>query len=502
MAFIIDLLNGSDIPIGDGPLHNVLNVSVTESLDQSGQIQFTLPATDYRAATLLDAAVKFRIRFDDAAGTYVYGWLAGDTLDAASERPTRQVQGFDLLTELGNKSIGWWCYYEAENLNTVILPQLIANTGWSLGTVDAGLGDYTQRFDGDSRLAALIKITQQLGKHFRRGSTLRTLDFGAFGALSPIRLTNVHHALVAQETNEAIAIIGSLQLIRDRAAVVHRVYPWGAGDDGGNTDREKVSLWYLDKADSRWADIGITQGVRGGTTTVTAVGADGHQYITSDTTGFIVWPIQQLAWVTDPDDLTQEFGYNFVVDEVHTDADVIVRGSPLLPGAPGNPIPAPTVFPVTLIGNPQLYLQTTDYDPAAPLEATIIFNDIKSIGSSAELLAMMAPQLFLRAQRYLQTHSVPQRTYRISVIAAPYTLRVGDKVRVIYTGAVTQSGVTVNWIDLDEELYLINITRTFSADGSQSATLDVSNIDMQPLDEASALAGNTEQVNAIAVNAR
>lgn len=515
MSFIIDLLNGSGVPIGDGPLTNVLNVSVGEALDEAGQIQFSLPATDYRAATLIDQAAKFRVRLHDDRGVeadrYIYGVLGGDTIDAASEQPTRQVQGFDLLAELGNKAVGWWCFYENSDINTVILPDLIADTNWSLGTIEAGLGDYTQRFDGDSRLAALIKLTQQLGKHFRMGSTLRTLDFGTFGTVSAVRLTNVQHALRAQDANTNIAIIGSLQLTSDRAAVIHRIYPWGAGEDGGNINREKVSLWYLPhvgmfgaaSTDARWADIGITQGVRGATTLIDYVHDSGSSvnnlYDVDSTAGFIPQdpvtsvPYQQLAWVRDPDDLTQPIGFNFVTENVADATHMEVRGSPNIP-------PAASAGD-TLIGNPQLYLQTADYDPNDPREAVVIFNDVKTISADARNLAAVAPQLFMRAQRYLATHAVPQRTYSLSVLRAPYTLRVGDKVRVIYRGAVTRRGVTVNWIDLDEELYLIKITRMYNADGSTSATLDVSNIDAQPLDDVSALADNSGQVGALAVNA-
>ena len=507
MSFIIDLLNGSDVPIGDGPLTNVLNVSVGEALDEAGQSQCGLPATDYRAATLIDQAAKFRVRFDD--GTLVYGLIAGDTIDAASEQPTRQVQGFDLLAELGNKSIGWWCYYEASDINTVILPDVLTGTNWSLGTVEAGLGNFTQRFDGDSRLAALIKLTQQSnGKHFRQGSTRRTLDFGSFGTVLPVRVTNVQHALRAQDANAAIAIIGSLQLTSDRAAVVHRIYPWGAGDDNGNVHREKVSLWYLPHAgmfdpdgtvvtDARWANIGIAPGVRGAVTTITNVQdiGDGtnNLYLVGSTAGFMTWPIQQLAWVRNPADLTQALGFNFVPAIIFDSTSLEVHGSPN--------IPAPAAAGDTLYGNPQLYLQTADYDPNDPREAVVIFNDVKSMSSNASDLSSVAPQLYLRAKRYLDTHSAPQRTYQLSVLRAPYTLRVGDKVRVIYRGAVTRRGVTVNWIDLDEELYLIKITRTFNADGSTAATLDVSNIDAQPLSDVSALADNSGQVGAIAVNA-
>ena len=125
-TFTIDLLDASNNPIGSGPLTNVLSVSAQEKLDEAGQVSFTVPATDDRVATDIDQADRFRVRL--SSGAYIYGIIEKDTLDAASEQPTRTIVGANMLQELQQYSMGWWCFYASSNLNTVILPELVAGS--------------------------------------------------------------------------------------------------------------------------------------------------------------------------------------------------------------------------------------------------------------------------------------------------------------------------------------------------------------------------------------
>jgi hypothetical protein len=503
-AFIVDLMDTNHVPIGDGPLHNVLNVSVTESLDEAGQIQFSVPATDPRAATYLDQALRFRVRFSD--GTEVYGLKSGDTIDAVQDAPTRTITGQGMLGELGRYSCGWWCFYcdpdtqAGMDIGTVVLPDLLGAAGWSAGTLDNDLGDFYGRFDGDSILAALIKITQQTpGKHFRLGDTLRTLDMGAFGVLNTtVRFINVPHLLVAQESNPDIAIITALQVAQDYAPIVNRIIPWGAGEDSGDTYRAKVKLFHLDRNDERWANIHVKAGIRGGTATISSIGTTGTHddlYYVDTLAGFFEWPIQQLLWCQSPSDLTQPIGYDFVVDQLHSSApiNIEVRDS----GNPSGFPPTPPSFPAYLYGNPQLYLQDDTAWSADPHEATVVFNDITLNDLSTGEWAQGASQLYNRAWRYLQTHKEPRRSYTLSAMACPDSVRAGDKIKVEYHGQVTSGGLNYGWIDVDEELYVIRITRTYDASGATQARIEVSNVDDQATNDQTVIYDQAAQVGSI-----
>jgi hypothetical protein len=486
-TFTIDLLDASNNPIGDGPLQNVLSVSAQEKLDEAGQVSFTVPATDTRAATLIDQADRFRVRL--SSGAFIYGIIEKDTLDAAIDQPTRTITGANMLRELSAYTMGWWCFYANSNINTVILPELVAGTGWTLGTIDAGLGTLYYRFDGDSRLAALIKIANNTGMHFRLGTAFRSIDFGEFGVSSGVTFQNVPDGRPAWDD---LVIIKSLQVISDRGPVVNRIYPWGAGQDGGDTNRAKVSLFHLTPGDSRWQYIKCKPGVRGATATVTAVGADGKQYITTETTGFFDNPITQLLWCYDPDALNLGCAYDFVIDEVHAGADVLVRGSPTIPAEPAS-------FPVYLISNPQLYIEDATAYADDPHEAVIIFSDVSLTNLSLGAFESAASQLYYRAAQYLATHKVPQIAYAVSVFNCPDTLHVGDLVHVTYSGTVTRNGVTIDWVDVDTDLFVINITRQYNADGSTSATVEVSNLQRQTSDSTLAVAESAGMVGTHAI---
>lgn len=492
--YVIDLLDSSNNPIGSGPLHNVLSVSVNERLDEAGTVSFSVPATDTKAAELIATADRFRVRF--ASGVLRYGIIDKDVIDAATDQPVRTVTGYDMLRELAHYSMGWWCFYADKDINTVVLPELVADTPWATGTIDAALGDLYYRFDGDSRLSALYKIAQTTGKHFRLGSTFRTFDFGAFGAASSIRFANVAHAQRDTDTTTDLAIIGSLQITSDRGPVVNRIIPWGAGEDGGDTNRAKVSLFHLTPGDSRWANIKAKAGVRGTETTISAVGESfgipNARYTVADSSGFYEEPVNQVMWCYDKDDLTLGLGYDMVISDIEDATHIVVRGSPSIPSPP-------TSFPATFISNPQLYIQDDTAWADDPHEAVLIFTDVTLTDLGLDAFELAASQLYERAYNYLQAHKVPQVSYAVSVLNCPESLRVGDTVQIIYRGVVTRSGAAVKWVDINESLNVINITRTFNADGSTSATVEVSNIARQATDSATSMFDNGAQVTAQAV---
>ncbi len=488
--FVVDLLDSSNNPIGSGPLQNVVSVSVASKLDEAGEIIFSVPATDTKAVALISTAYRVRVRL--SSGALHYGIIDRDFIDVTADQPTRTVRCFDILRELAHYTMGWWCFYNQQDMNTVVLPDLVADTPWSTGVIDAALGNLYYRFDGDSRLAALYKIAQVTGKHFRLGTTLRTFDFGAFGVASSIRLINVDHALKAQDTTTDIAIIGSLKIINDRSPVINRIIPWGAGQDGGDTNRAKVSLFHLTPGDSRWANIKVKPGVRGAQTTISAVGeafgVPNARYTVADSTGFLESPITQVFWCYDPDDLTLGFGYNMVIRDVESPTSIVVRGSPTIPSPP-------TSFPAYIISNPQLYIEDATAYAAEPRESVKVFTDVTLTDTSSTQFEYAASELYNRAWNYLQTHKTPQTTYAISVFNCPDSLKPGDTVQVIYRGAVTRDGVVVKWVDVNDTFNVVNITRTFEANGSTLATIEVSDLLRQPTGSSTALSDAGEQVD-------
>ncbi|CAG0959216.1 hypothetical protein PLCT2_00656 [Planctomycetaceae bacterium] len=54
--------------------------------------------------------------------------------------------------------------------------------------------------------------------------------------------------------------------------------------------------------------------------------------------------------------------------------------------------------------------------------------------------------------------------------------------------------MTYKWVEVDEDLY---VARTFNADGSTAATVQVSNVDDQAVNDAAVIYDQASQVNSI-----
>ena len=108
-------------------------------------------------------------------------------------------------------------------------------------------------------------------------------------------------------------------------------------------------------------------------------------------------------------------------------------------------------------------------------------------------------RLGLESHAYFRGHAV-QLVNRLRLQGLLQGRRAGvlsQAKRVINRGVATRAGALYQWIDLDEELFVIQITRTFNADGSTSAPVQVSNVDDQAVNAATVIYDQASQVNSI-----
>ncbi len=479
----ITLLDSSSAIIGDGPLLAISRAAFTESLDRAGEFSIELPATDERVINYLASAVYVRFK---AADGYTRTGLIDGLTTKIGRVPLIIVTGYDLLRELGIYTCGWYADYKTnhgggvygDDVNSDIIPDLLGNTGWSQGAIDAGLGYYVGSFNSLSRLAAFDKLAKALNLHYRQGATERDFDFGQFGDSSGFRLMNVPHVLRAQDDNAALGLIDALEIIEDKEDVVNLIIPYGAGEDGSYlvlsaTEYGKVKLKDLCEAGTTLPDyiaddVYVVPGIKGVETTVTANGSTTTVTVAS-TTGMAAGDKVFCGDKTNAQDDANTL--NWTISSI-TDATHVVMSS------------AQTVTNgMNFITFPNFGVVDAVAYAANPREATIVFAEVEiPYRTTAGNIAQFIPTayvLYKRAKTYLDQHATAARSYRVTPTRLPSTLQPGDTIRVIYHGRVTRNGVTAEWLDLDEDLYVINITRTYNADGTVAATLDVSDYNRQ-----------------------
>jgi hypothetical protein len=488
----IDLLDSSDNLIGDGPLTNLISVSIAEKLDEIGEVSFSLPATDEKAIAYVGSAVRARVTAPD-------GYTATGIIRSRKSTispPVLNVSGPDLLAELSALTCGWLAVYNTnagggiygDDINSVVLVNLLTGSGWSAGSIDASLGLFYGSFNGESRFSALGMLRKRVGKHIRQGSTARTLDFGSFGTAHGYRLQNVAHILKAQDANANLGIVDALEVLQDRDEVCNLIIPFGAGEDGnflisGGYDWGKVRLVdLLQTGVYTITDIKVRPGLRGVETT-SAAGSSGTTLNVASTTGFRAGSRIFIGDKTNADSAATYKWWATTIASI-TNSTQMQLSAALAAGLPAG---------ANVISDPQYYLYDATAYAANPREATKSFSEIdvpnRKVSGNIAQFVPAAKALYDRAQAYLADHKTARSVYRVTPIKVPTDLRVGQTVRLDYHGKVTRNGVTQSWLDVAADLYVLSITRTYNADGSTTATLEISDVLSQRQSDGEMIAG-------------
>ncbi|RLC72139.1 MAG: hypothetical protein DRI81_16780 [Chloroflexi bacterium] len=459
--FVADILDASGNIVGPGPLFEILSVEVTEELDRGGQVAIVTPATDERVIDWVATNRKLRVRVRE--GTMATFIVQNMDYVGSGKTPTLRISGPDLLGELLYLTTGYNRTYNNLDLRTAVVgttatsTSLLGGTGWTQGTVE-NYGNVTIEYDAQTRLAALITLAEQLGRHIRQGSTEQTLDFGLFGSSSGCRITNVHHALLRQSSKEAkLAYVAQAQIGTISADIENRILPLGK------------SKFDMRDATNASANIKVRagQGPLGATTLITANIGPGTNPIpvtagtgTNFTVGEEIWIGVSATWATAHEVAT--------VQNVAANSITLTAGTAVAHSIGDN-----------VLQRPQFYVEDTASQASYGVrENTAQFNWIGPI--DATILAdrqQAADMLYAAVNARLTRHSESYRSYILSqVVNLPYDLRVGEKVRLTYRGNVKAWGENVFFIDIDDEFYVIKITRKFAATGAETASVAVANV--------------------------
>lgn len=378
--FYIDVLDASDNILGDGPLNNVVSIQDTKSLDRIGTASFEMPAGDPRA-THIQAGRQFDVydRIDGYVGRFQY---KSQTLSQSTAGAMLRVSCYDQLKELAQETVKFRRTYADTAVETVVAALVALSTDWS-SNVDADIGDTSVTYEGESILRAIDVLRERWGQHYRL-SDGPTLEFGAFGTASGVRLTNLRGQVQTDmEGHAEVAIIESITLVEESDEVFNKIIALGAG--------QGVSQITLDDA-----TLGST------------VEWNGRTY--------------QVDSITNPDGTTTSYIY---------DADSV-----------------------------------TDYGARWQVAT---FSDIRPITNSDANRTNAGEALKWATCAYLEQHRTPLVSYGVSVRGLRQEISVGDTVKLVYRGMVEDYA----YIDVDEDFYVTDITRTRHADGGRYATLTI-----------------------------
>jgi hypothetical protein len=475
--FVIDMLDAAGNIVGPGPLYNILNVVTVEELDRAGSMTVEVPASDDRVYDYIQNEYQMVLRTNYNA-TIARGIVKSIEKIAPESGgiPIWRMSGPDLLGELMNLTTGTDNTYDTLDVSAQIIgtnataTSLLGGTGWTQGTVTIDAADATQtvRFKNQTRLNALIALAQQMGYHFRQGGTARTLDFGVFGADSGVRATSpaasdnhggsgYYEKSSIDASNAVRGYISSVQLSDSISTeLANRIFPQGK------------SGFDMRDAPSALSDILVraNPGPLGYTTTADG-NTSGATIPCAATTGFVVG---EYVWIGDADDWTADHEYG-VIDSISAGVSITLVDDLTNSYTSGADVLQRPEFYVESAASQASYGVREDvrqYQWIGPAQTST--GEVEQEGA--------ATTLYFAAQADLVRYANPYQSYTLGrVFGFPISVRVGQKIRVVYKGTTSYFGGE-SWLDIDADLYVMKITRTFSANDGAWANVIVSNTGM------------------------
>lgn len=533
----VDVTNNAGVIQGGGPLFNVISVEEIETLDEAGKVAIAVPGHDTRAIALLSAS-NTRIR------PKVDGVELRTGIVHQFDPVNFQASGLDLIGELGYLTCGYDRAYNDYDVRTEIIgatgtaSSLLESTGWTQGSVE-DIGKATIKFDGETRLRAILMLAEQLGRHVRQGTSEQTLDFGLFGVDSGIRIQHVDGWRAGMEDSATIAYLGAMpSLVRVTADIYNRIFPLGKdrfdlryastyqidvespetgaitnatnatpivitsnlhglstldyvriieveGNTAANGDWQITVLtpntFSLDgsvgngayTAGGRWdkvieAEILVVEngGPTGVAVTVAVAGitAGDTSFTVSSATGLIEG---QELFFGDVTDWTQDHEVAVVFDITGVVITIV------------NEFENNYAIGVDVIQAPQFYIEdAASQSTHGVRELPPQFGWIGPISLTSEIdvLARAADSLYTAAKAHLIRYKDEYENYSLpSILNFPKTIRVGEKVRLVYRGVVGLLGGEI-YVDIDDLFYILSITRRYNANGSDTTSLQIANV--------------------------
>lgn len=267
MEFWIDIQAGDGTKYGAGPIGTATGWETTARLDRAGRFSFEMPAGDPQAALCQAKREAWCWAIVGGAVTLIGAGIIDqlETQVNPAGAPMLAVGGDDLLRELTYRSVGFMeIVTPAGQASPDALDDIMAEAPgtWSLDTV-GGYGatenDVYAKFAGETVLAALNKVGEHTGEHFRLGSGKQVVwlqdeltDSGvrAMGQADPGEIGD----------NDDLCLITELSESQGSYDLCTRLFAFGAGNGQARVSLADTSVgahagYVLDQSNPKGANL-------------------------------------------------------------------------------------------------------------------------------------------------------------------------------------------------------------------------------------------------------
>jgi len=493
----IQLRNSANTILGPGPLGTITRWRQIRRLDQAGEIQFELPASDLRAhesqgdgnPLLHPKRYAYAYGLQNGVMTNVGAGIVEEAEISLSGRgvPMHRVSGGDLLSELTR--VTCWVSNEPDYgfqitgstgapttiLGTFALSHTLPGS-WSLSGSATAM-EFYGRFIHESVLGALRSVAQATGEHFRLGSGRQIVWLGAAASFADCGVraeTDVDP--IAAEGNDDICLITNITRRKEAWNLCNVVFPSGAGQGADAITLEFMTEW--PDGHPFVSDISTIVGAAG-TVTVTTATAHGLTTLDDPTIEGTVNFDGTASNVTVTG--TTTFTYSSGTTASESNVGVVIGPTSRTIGG---------YFYIIDRGSNRLTNYTNQLVYGHHGKA-ITFRNIASLSNGGADLAAAANALGRAAYNWMLQHAEPARFYDLSVAKLTQTVYPGQTMRVVCRQFISEADdatgaeTTGVWLDINEDLYILEVVEEHTQSGTEVVGLTVATVDRWPEDGVS-----------------
>lgn len=453
---------------GPGPIWTCKKLTWTYRRDGAGSFRAEFPNAD---AMLGLVSLKNTYLYFSVGGRDVFLGLVErvQTRMARNGRQTVIITGRDQLGALAENTVGGLDLAYVYNAPSLILgASNVPNQTFSLSADGYSSTSrwYAKTFAGETALAALIRVAADLGEHFRAPTdgTLEVVWLRDDTPDAPIRLVSSGGPLLHE--NESVAIIEEIERDADGFEMTNVVYAYGSGNAGA-----RLTLQY--------ATLGLPSGY--------SYGSDSNGYYIQNDAQQILPSVRRAAW--------KSFNHIGITPDTYE----MTPASNALTGATTIVLEEAVPFAIadgTLIDLNGLGVDFVELSAALSAGGNVL--NVVALGfdvlttdtlvyTDPVALEGAANQLAQAAVTWLQRVSDPDKmvAYDMTVRGLPDSVQVGMKIPVLSQAP---------GFAIDDDLIILEITRTADSKGRTPATLKVVPVDWFAPGEAANLAMQLEEL--------
>lgn len=450
---------------GPGPIYTCTKLVATDRRDGAGDFRAEFPASDTRLnlITVKESYLEFEV-----GGRFFCLGLVERMYTELNDKgkQTVVIMGRDQLGALAENTVGDLSIEFAYDAPAQIVDAAdVPNQNFSLSTEGNSITNtpYTRLFAGESALSALSKVAADLGEHFRtpKARLLELVWMGTATPTAPVRLVSSGGPRLHE--NPDVAVIEHVARDHNAEQLANRIYPYGAGIGAARLTLEHATTSM---------PTGYTMD-----TAANYIQNDDQQSLPS------VRKSIQKVWNHIGVDVGQVYPIQ-VVTTALTGATMIIVESIAIPIASG------TLLDLNGGGVDFVELSANVSVGANVLNVVATTFDVLDtdtlVYTNPSALEAASRQLAYAALTYLQRVSDPSRmvAYKLTVRGLPDTVTVGMTIPVLSQAP---------GFNIDDDLIILEITRTVTRQGQMPAVVRVVPVDWFDQGEASSIAATMEE---------